>query len=226
MSRISIDEIGKFEQAGAGEIPYFNVLKDDKDTAIVRLMYEHEEEFGAYVVHQVEVTNQDGKDFTRYVGCLAPSGEPCPLCNAGYFRQFKIYIHMILDGEYSIWERGKTMIPKIQGLFPRYGRGEDGLWNREFEVQRNGAKGDTSTSYEFYPLDPDNKTKADFADIVPIKVEGSIILKWNAQQMADHLNGIDVYNAGRDDAPKKENRGAPRQQSRPRPPAANDREVF
>ena len=215
MSKISINDVDKFEQAGAGEVPYFNVLKDDKDTAIVRLMYQHEEEFYANVVHSVKVTNGDGKEFNRYVGCLAPQGKPCPLCNAGYFRQIKIYIHLIYDGKYYVWERGKTMIPKIVGLFPRYGRGVNGLWSRQFEVQRNGAKGDPKTSYEFYPLDPDDKTPADFKDFEKIDVDGSIILQWDANKMTDFLNGIDVYNSDRDDDDVV-----------PRNPALGGKEVF
>lgn len=245
MSRIGINEIGKYEQTGGGDIPYFNALKDDKDTAIVRFMYQHEEEIDVFAVHSVPVVNHEGKEFNRAVGCLAPSGQPCPLCNGGYYRQIKIYIHMLVNGEYAIWERGKTMVPKITGLFPRYGRGENGLWGREFEIQRNGAKGDTKTSYEIYPLDPDNP-KLDYGDdgvveaingqpVEKMEIEGPIILKWDAQTMLDYLDGIDVYNKDRNDegvAPRQQSnnngrsQGHQRQQSRPQPPASTGREVF
>lgn len=197
MSKIRIDQISEFEQSG-GDIDYFSALKNDKDTAIIRLMYQHEDEFMANVVHQVEVTNKDGKQIKRYVGCLAPDGQPCPLCNGGYFRQIKLFIHLLHDGKYKIWERGKTMAPKLMGLFPRYGRGESGLWSRQFEVQRNGAKGDPKTTYEFYPLDQDGKSPQDFADIEKVDVDKTLILSWDAETMKRFLSGEDVYNAGTD----------------------------
>lgn len=192
MSRININDIEKFEQTG-GDTNFFNSLKDDKDTAVIRLLHSDVDDLDIHAVHRVEVTNKDGKTINRYVGCLAPEGKPCPLCNSGNFRLIKIYLHLIHEGQYKIWERGKTMIRKIEGLFPRYGRDVNGLYGREFEVQRNGGKGDPKTSYEFYPLDKDGKTIEDFKDEKK-DVEGTLILEWDANTMTDFLNGVDVYN--------------------------------
>lgn len=195
MAKLSFNQAKEF--SSGGDIKYFT-LKDDGDTAVARLMYTDKEEVEMFAVHRVKVINSKGDEITRYVSCLnhPDHPQPCPLCNSGNYPTVRMYLHMIVDDKYVIWERGKSMISKIGGLFPRYGRGEHGLWSREFEIQRNGAKGDPETNYEIYPLDADGKTPSDFSDdkFKKIDVEEELILRWDANTMKRHLNGEDVYN--------------------------------
>ncbi len=179
MARFRADEADHYGgQGGAG---YFS-LKNDKDTARVRFMYDSVDDVEGYAVHQVEV---DGKK--RYVNCLREYNEPiskCPFCEAKRFQTAKLFIPLYNEDEekVQVWERGKKFFAKISSLCSRY----PNIVSQVFEIERNGKKGETSTTYEIYPVgQPDDTTLNDLPEVSdPI---GSIILDKSADDMAFYL---------------------------------------
>ena len=69
MSRFNVNEADNYGQAGRGT---FFSLRDDKDTAHVRMLYRSIDDIEGYAVHQIETA--DGKK--RYVNCLHNSNDP------------------------------------------------------------------------------------------------------------------------------------------------------
>lgn len=155
--RFGINEIDNY---GTGKSNYFS-LKDDKDTAVIRFLYNDINDVEGVACHSVEV---DGKRMD--VECLRAYNEPlskCPLCEAGYKVDAKLFIPVYDENakESKIWTRGKTFFSKLSSLCSRY----NPLVSTPFEVERNGKKGDTNTTYEVYPLTADNARIEDFPEI-------------------------------------------------------------
>ena len=178
MARFRADEAEHYGgQGGAG---YFS-LKNDKDTAQVRFMYNSVDDVTGYAVHEVEI---DCKK--RYVNCLREYNQPkdvCPFCREGKFTQAKLFIpiYNIDQEKVQIWERGKKFIGRISSLCARY----HNIVSQIFEIERNGQKGDTQTSYEFYPIEKDDTTLEDLPEVNdPL---GSIILDKTADDMDFYL---------------------------------------
>ncbi len=165
-------------QGGAG---YFS-LKNDKDVARVRFMYNSIEDVEGYAVHQVEI---DGKK--RYVNCLREYNEPidkCPFCKAKMFTTAKLFIPVYnLDEErVQVWERGKKFISKISSICARY----PNVVSHIFEIERNGKKGETTTTYEIYEVDKDETILEDLPEFDdPL---GTLILDKSAEDMEFYLD--------------------------------------
>ena len=152
--------INESDNYGTGKSNYFS-LKDDKDTAVIRFLYNDINDVEGVACHSVEV---DGKRMD--VECLRAYNEPlskCPLCEAGYKVDAKLFIPVYDENakESKIWTRGKTFFSKLSSLCSRY----NPLVSTPFEVERNGKKGDTNTTYEVYPLTADNARIEDFPEI-------------------------------------------------------------
>ena len=161
MARFNMQES---ENYGASKNNYF-ALKDDKDTAIIRFLYNDINDIEGVAVHEVEV---NGKRMD--VECLRAYNEPlhkCPLCEAGYKVNAKLFIPVYDENskESKIWTRGRTFFQKLSSLCAR----NNPLVSTPFEVERIGKKGDTNTSYETYPMQRDNSRIEDFPEI---KAEG------------------------------------------------------
>lgn len=143
MAKISNVEaaLEAFESSGGG----FFSLKNDGDTARVRFLHGGVEDLDIYTVHQITA---NGKK--RWTSCLAEDFDgDCPFCKSGDRPRLKIMLQLLdlKDNSTKIWERGKTMIPKILGLIKRNGP----LNTYVYEIERNGAAGDPKTRYELYP---------------------------------------------------------------------------
>lgn len=180
MGRFNASEIDNY--GNSNNASYFG-LKNDGDIARVRFMYDGLEDVAAYAVHEVEV---DGK--RRYVNCLRDYNDhmdKCPLCASHNFQRVKFYIPVYdLDtGTVKIWERGKRFYGKIAGLCARYPH----LVSQQFEIERHGKPGDTSTTYEIFPVgQPDGTTLEDLPEIP--NVLGTIILDKNADELASYVS--------------------------------------
>ena len=77
MAKFNADTVDKY--GGHGGAGYFS-LKNDKDVARVRFLYNSADDIEGYAVHEVEI---DGKK--RYVNCLREYNQPldtCPFCAA------------------------------------------------------------------------------------------------------------------------------------------------
>jgi hypothetical protein len=171
--------LNKYKGGSTDKTSFFS-LENDKDSAVVRFLHGSElvAERDWFIVHQVDV---NGKK--RWVQCLEESN--CPLCLSGNRPQLRLFLQIVdsRDGQLKVWERGQTFVQKIVGLMAKYGS----LYERPFEVQRFGKKGDTKTTYEIYPLDKDGKTRLDFPESIDLK--GGLIMSKTVDEMRALLAG-------------------------------------
>lgn len=216
------EALEKYKSSGNND---FFTLENDKDTATVRFLYgSNEEDLDWYPVHQVEI---GGKK--RWALC--PETSDCPLCRAGVKVQLKIFLQLQddRDGKVKTWERGQKFIPKIIGMMQRYGA----LYTRKIEVERQGKKGDTSTDYALYPLDPDNIAWDDLPERQTLVGHDGFILErdhTDLQAMADGtFEFTPVAGQRSSGTPASERQQPPSQQHQPRqrqeqaPPQQNSR---
>lgn len=158
----------KYEEAdnyGGGNNSFF-ALQDDRDTAIIRFLYNDMNDVEGVSCHTIKV---DGKDID--VECLRKYDEPienCPLCREGHKINAKLFVpvYNTETKESLIWTRGKTFFKDLSSLCSRY----NPLVGTPIEVERQGKKGDTSTKYVFYPTQSDNSILSDFPEV---NAEGS-----------------------------------------------------
>ena len=198
MARFNANEVDNYGgQGGAG---YFS-LKNDKDVARVRFLYDGIEDVEGFAVHQVEV---DGKK--RWVNCLRDYRDPvdaCPMCRERMFQSAKFYIpiYNIDEDKVQIWERGKKFISKISSLCARYPH----LCSHVFEIERNGKAGDTNTTYEIYEVDRDDTTLEDLPEVP--EVLGGLVLDKTAEEMEYYLaNGVFPQSGNSEEVPFNESR--------------------
>ena len=178
MARFHAEEAEKYGgQGGAG---YFS-LKNDKDVARVRFMYNGIDDVVGYAVHQVEI---DGKK--RWVNCLREYNEPvdnCPFCKKRMYTSAKLFIPLynIDEDKVQIWERGKKFISKISSLCARY----PDVVSHIFEIERNGKKGEQTTTYEIYEVGKDDTTLEDLPEVTdPL---GTLVLDKSADDMEFYI---------------------------------------
>ena len=201
MAEFNINEIDNYGGQGGGG---FFSLKNDKDVATVRFMYNTIDDIMGYAVHEAQV---NGKK--RYINCLREYNQPvddCPMCAARYRVIAKLFIILFDEEtkEVKIWDRGKTFYSKISSLAARY----NPLVATPFEIERNGKRGDTKTTYETYALDTDDVTLEDLPEAPELL--GTLILDKSYEELEFFLdNGYfeeDVENA----APPQRNPGRDR----------------
>ena len=178
MARFNMQEADNY---GAVKNNFFG-LKDDGDIATIRFLYNDINDVEGVATHEVELP--DGKKID--VECLRAYNEPlhkCPLCEAGYRVNAKLFIPVYDEGskESKIWTRGRTFFQKLSSLCSRY----NPLVSTPFEVERCGKKGDTNTTYETYPLQSDNSMIEDFPEI---KAEGLVFQVKTAEEMRQYLD--------------------------------------
>lgn len=178
MARFGISDADKYGGQGGGG--YFS-LKNDKDVAKVRFLFDGIEDVEGFAVHEVEI---DGKK--RYVNCLREYGQPvdvCPFCAAKMFTQVKYFIPLynITEKRTQTWERGKKFGQKISSICSRYSH----LVSHIFEIERNGQAGDQQTTYEIYEVAQDDTTLDQFD---PPEILGTLVLDKTADDMVCYLN--------------------------------------
>lgn len=182
MARFNAQTVDKY--GGSGGHGFFS-LSNDKDTARVRFMYNELDDVQGYAVHQVEV---DGK--YRYVNCLREYNDPidsCPFCANRQFQLAKLFIPLYIEegdgkGEIRLWERGKKFFAKISSMCSRY----PNLVSHIFEIERNGKKGDTQTTYEIYEIEKD-ATKLEDLPEVP-EILGGVVLDKSFDEMQHYID--------------------------------------
>ena len=181
MARFNANEVENY--GGSGGAGYFS-LKNDKDTAQVRFMYNSIDDVEGYAVHQVEVD-----DKKRYVNCLREYNQPvsdCPFCEAKNFQLAKLFVPLydIKDDKVKIWERGKKFFSKIGSICARYSNPT--VVSHIFEIERNGKPGDQATTYEIYETDQDNTTMEDLPE--QPELLGGLILDKSKEEMQYYLD--------------------------------------
>lgn len=202
--RFSYSDESKYGSSGASD---FFTLKDDKETARVRIMYKSIDDVEGLSVHQVQIG-----DKKRYVNCLREYSDPidmCPLCKANYQIIAKVFVPLYMEetGETKVWERGKKFFQKLTSLCSRY----PNLVSQVVEIERNGKPKDTNTTYEIYPISQDDTTMDDLPE--PVKVLGSgIVLDKSAEDMDYFLRYGEFpegESAPREEAPRRREPSAP-----------------
>ena len=168
---------------GGSGVDFFQ-LKNDGDSAKVRLLHKNDEDLDLILVHEVEV---DGKK--KYIECLE---ENCPFCsNASIGQPFlRLFLSMYdyEEQKVKVWERGTNMVNDLLGFFDEYGD----FNNRPYKIVRHGVKGDKKTSYQLFPGD-----KLPFEEEFPNEEErpkapelyGKFVLQWTAEEMKNYIAG-------------------------------------
>ena len=186
MPEISLNDLENYNTPGDFE---YLTLKDDGDIAKVRFYIESMDDLRFNVVHQV--VDKNGK--RRYVNCLRTYDQPledCPLCaDSLKNKDHKFIVKLFLpvldldDNKVKIFERGKSFKNEIEG----YIRRNAPLVNYPCEIERNGAKGSTDTTYKVYPL-AQEKDETMIKDL-PERPQllGSYILEMDVEQMKHFL---------------------------------------
>lgn len=151
MPRISLNDLDNYK--GSSEFSFLQ-LQDDGDIAKVRFYIESIDDITPYVVHRI--TDKSGKP--RYVNCMRTYDQPiedCPFCeeslvNKDMKQQVKLFLYVLdeNDKQIKLFERGRTFVSELQGVIRR----NSPLVNYPCEIERNGAKGSTDTTYKVYPL--------------------------------------------------------------------------
>ena len=178
MARFKYDEVDNYGgQGGSG----FFYLKEDKEVATVRFMYNGIDDVEGMSVHAIEIN-----DKKRYVNCLRNYNDPidvCPFCRAKMFTSAKLFVPIYEEdtGNVKIWERGKKFFGKMSSICARY----PDTVSHKFEIERNGRKGDTSTTYEIYEVGKDDITLEDLPDL-PV-ILGGLVLDKTADDMVYYL---------------------------------------
>ena len=170
--RFNHTEVDKYGSQGGSS--YFS-LKDDGDVARVRFMYNNADDIDGYAVHEVEI---DGRK--RYVNCLREYNsrlDDCPFCRERKFQAAKLFIPLynVDEDKVQIWERGKTYFSIIAGLMTRYASADKPLVSQQFEIERNGKKGDNSTRYSIFPVGQPDDTRLEDLPEVPNPI-GTLVL--------------------------------------------------
>lgn len=215
MARFTANEADNYGGQGNGS---FFSLKNDKDTAVVRFMYNTLEDIEGFAVHEVEI---GGKK--RYVNCLREYNEPvdnCPLCAARYKVLAKLFV-MLYDvdaEEVKVWDRGKTFLSKLSSLCARY----NPLVATPFEIERQGKKGDTNTTYETFAMQSDDMTLEDLPEVPELL--GGLILDKSYEELQFFLdNGDFPKEEGEEAAPAAPARNPERDRRPAAAPAATSR---
>ena len=196
------DLINKYDNGGFSKNGWFQ-LKDDGDTATVRLLHkgqvgteegtgEPKYDFPIYEVHKMDV---DGSGRDRTILC---KGESCELCKAGNKPSLRMFLQMVnldetdKDKQAQLWERGLTDIKQMLGLTGEYGD----LTQRDIKIKRCGAKGSMKTTYQYFPKD---KSERDIPE--PQSVVGSLILDLNREDQIKAIEGrLQLKKADNNDA--------------------------
>ena len=198
--KIGINDAENYGGNGGGG---FFSLKDDKDTAQVRFLYDKIEDVEGFAIHEVEI---DGKK--RAVNCLREYGAPlddCPFCKKGYPVRVKYYVPLlqIKDGKTVLWERGKKFGSKLSSMCSRFPH----LVSHIFEIERNGKAGDQQTTYEIYEVAQDeNVSIEDFEIPQPL---GTVVLDKTAEDMQYFLDRGVFLDSGNDSAPVRRDTSEP-----------------
>lgn len=182
MARFTADTAENYGGSGGGG---FFSLKNDKDVACVRFLYNDADDIEGYAVHQVEI---DGKK--RYVNCLREYNQPiddCPFCRERMKVLAKLFVPVYNEDEEKtqVWERGKKFFGNISSICERYKKNP--IVSQTFEIERNGKKNDTSTTYNIFRTDDpaDDKRLEDFE--MP-QILGGLVLDKTADDMEYFLD--------------------------------------
>lgn len=208
MPRFSYEEADNYgSQQYEGKVNYFQ-LKEDGNKAYVHLLGNDMNDFPGYAVHQIIAgQTKNGKDIRRFVNCLRVSGAPitdCPFCAEGkhnpeiskVYAKLFIPVYVCDTDEVQIWERGKTFFRTLAS----YCSHNPNVSEIVTEVERQGAKGDTSTTYGLYATRENDGFKMEnIKDDIP-EILGDVVLDKTYEEMEYFLQHGKFEDEQSDDA--------------------------
>jgi len=168
MARFNANQADNYGGNGGGG---FFSLRDDGDQARVRFMYDSFDDVEAFSVHKV--ANPKNPKSSYYVNCLREYNDPvdmCPFCREHMNTTVKLFIPLydVESGQAKTWDRGKKFISRISSICKRYEK--DSLVSHTFTIERNGAAGDTSTTYEIWEDGQDDTVLEDLPELPNVPV--------------------------------------------------------
>lgn len=233
MARFNASQADNYGGNGGGG---FFSLRDDGEQAQVRFMYNDMDDVEAFSVHRVEFKRPgDRKKISMYVNCLREYNEPvdnCPFCKNGMPTSVKLFVPIFdtESGQVKTWDRGKKFISKLQSLIKRYGEG--GLVSHIFTIERNGAPGDTSTTYEIWEDDADEITLEDLPELpnIPVKDKTAEDMEYFLEEgnFPPEDDEVDEDSDDEDEAPRRRSGAGKNKRTSHgrRTPAGRSKETF
>lgn len=181
--KVNREEAKKFATSGN-----FFQLKDDGDSAVVRLLFNKEEDIDNYIA-SVHVLEKDNR--ITDVDCIRSHDEPadkCPFCAERIRMQVKIYIPLWDEDRKRVlwWTRSRGFIEKVVKQI----REVDGsIVGTPFKIIRIGAAGSFDTDYEFIQQakKADDKMVEDFVDLKELNISEAGVLDLTEEQMEKYL---------------------------------------
>lgn len=171
-------DLDKYDKGGK----YFS-LKNDGDSADVRILWNTEDDIDGYNVHRVKVNG-----FDVDVNCLRTYNDAldvCPLCEAKYRTTVKFYVPIYNNatGDVSIWTKGKNFYSQLVELCRRC----NPLVSYPLTIERKGAAGDINTTYEIYD-DPSDGTLIEDLDVeVPDPIKSGALLDKTFEELTTYV---------------------------------------
>ena len=198
MARLNYNDssnTGNYNGNKQNQVGFFQ-LKNDGDTAIVRIMHDSVEDFDLLSVHTLQMGNK-----WRKVNCLRSSPyapmEKCPFCEIGKQVAGRFFVHMLqydrdttgnLVVKPVIWDRAKNQFaPKLKSLIEEYGP----LSQRLFKIKRTGAANAKNTTYDLIPCDKEIFNDANYPNkpdaFANYDVLGTMVLNKTAPEMIQYI---------------------------------------
>lgn len=154
MARITLDQAQTFPEGNN----VFLSLSNDKDSVEGRFAYASYMDIPVDTIHSVK--GADGR--IKNISCMRETYDQptsvCPLCNAGHQVSKVVYFNFFnfATNTMTVWQRSeayyrKNLIPLFQDL-ENQGLA---LCSVPFKIERNGAKGDSRTTYVVMPRQAD-----------------------------------------------------------------------
>ena len=179
MSRVTTEQARKITNSSSNG--YFS-LKNDKDSAIVRFMYNSVSDIETFAVHEVQVNG-----FNKHVDCLkdAEGNGSCPFCDKGIKRTARTFfkLYKIDTDSVEIWDCGVKRAPGLENILKMSRSGK--LVNDVFEIVRHGKAKATDTEYELVYKGTDEKTLEDLPNAP--ELYGRYILKKTPEEMEYYI---------------------------------------
>lgn len=118
------------------------ILRDDRESAKVRILLNSWDEIQLRHVHEVKVKNDDGDILRTFVKC---AGDDCPLCKIGVRLDTRVYIPLYNEEtkKNQLWERTRLSYQIFEHIFNKYSE----IPKKIFEITRYGHPGDRNTTY-------------------------------------------------------------------------------
>lgn len=196
MARVRFEDLDKYNSSGSyKQAPPRFKLPDDGDTAQVRFLLEDQEDLNQCYVNTHKIKLGKNAKFPNWnVSCLREnyndSVKDCPFCEAGISSSVKVFLPLYnLDTDrFEFWERSKAYIPKMTKRMTKY----QDFPSHIFEIEREGAEGDKSTTYTISEVDEDDVTLEELLEQlgigeIPDVIESGFVLEKTKEEMEVYL---------------------------------------